>query len=157
MRQRLAGLAALALASAAALPALAAAPTYLGAWKISSAVVAPWADRSNLAADAADKTRLMGKTVTLGAHAITGPQPLACKGPHYKLSSATADLLFQGELGELQDANPKVSAAALAAQLGFTSKTISVLDTGCDIDWHFVDPHTAEIGLNDYVYTLKKP
>jgi hypothetical protein len=27
---------------------------------------------------------------------------------------------------------------------------------GCDIDWHFVDQTTAEVGLDDYVYTLKK-
>jgi len=30
------------------------------------------------------------------------------------------------------------------------------LETGCEIEFHFVDAATAEIGLNDYVYTLKK-
>jgi hypothetical protein len=30
------------------------------------------------------------------------------------------------------------------------------LETGCEIDFHFVDAATVEIGLNDYVYTLKK-
>lgn len=30
------------------------------------------------------------------------------------------------------------------------------LETGCGIDVHFVDDATAEIGLNDYVHTLKK-
>lgn len=30
------------------------------------------------------------------------------------------------------------------------------LETGCGIDVHFVHDATAEIGLNDYVYTLKK-
>lgn len=28
--------------------------------------------------------------------------------------------------------------------------------TGCEIDFHFIDDSTAEIGLNDRVYTLKK-
>ncbi len=29
------------------------------------------------------------------------------------------------------------------------------LETGCELDFHFVDDATAEIGINDYVYTLK--
>jgi hypothetical protein len=134
-----------------------AAPAYLGSWKIASAVVAPWADKANLAVNTAEKTRLIGRTVSLAPNSITGPQPFPCKGPHYKLRQFTADMLFEGQLGELQDANPKLSAAALAAKLGFTGKTVTVLDTGCEIDWHFVDAKTVEVGLNDYVYTLKKP
>jgi hypothetical protein len=27
---------------------------------------------------------------------------------------------------------------------------------GCDIDWHSIDQSTAEVGLDDYVYTMKK-
>lgn len=30
------------------------------------------------------------------------------------------------------------------------------LENGCGIDVHFVDDATAEIGLNDYVYALKR-
>jgi hypothetical protein len=29
-------------------------------------------------------------------------------------------------------------------------------EPGCEIDFHFVDATSAEIGLNDHVYTLKK-
>ena len=149
------------LATAAALAAvatsaLAAPPAYLGVWTIRSAVVAPWADKSSLAQDTAEKNRLIGKTVTLGAGAITGPQPFPCRGPHYKLSSFTPDMLFQGELGEMQSNDPKVNPAALAAQLGFAGAHITVLETGCEIDWHFVDAHTVEIGLDNYVYKLTK-
>jgi hypothetical protein len=143
------------IALSAGLTAQAAEPAYLGAWKITSAVVAPWADRAHLGV--AEKTALVGQTITLTPAAILGPQPFACKSPHYRLNDATADLLFQGELGELQQANPKLSAQSLAASLGFVGKSWKVLDTGCEIDWHFVDPHTVEIGLNDFVYTLRKP
>jgi len=152
MRAPLAIAAILALGVSVAAPA--SEPAYVGAWKITSAVVAPWADRGHL--DVAEKTALIGKTITLTPAAIFGPQPFACKGPHYHLSAASADLLFQGELDELQQSNPKVSAQALAASLGFVGKSWKVLDTGCEIDWHFVDPHTVEIGLNDFVYTLRK-
>ncbi len=27
---------------------------------------------------------------------------------------------------------------------------------GCEIDWHFIDATTLAIGLDDYVYVLKK-
>lgn len=33
---------------------------------------------------------------------------------------------------------------------------IRTLETGCGITVHFVDGTTAEVGLNNYVYTLKK-
>jgi hypothetical protein len=29
-------------------------------------------------------------------------------------------------------------------------------ETGCEIDFHYVDATTARLGLNDHVYTLKK-
>ena len=30
------------------------------------------------------------------------------------------------------------------------------LETGCEFDFHFVDATTAETGLNNTVYTLRK-
>jgi len=30
------------------------------------------------------------------------------------------------------------------------------LQTGCESDWHFVDQTTLEVGLDDYICTLKK-
>ncbi len=44
----------------------------------------------------------------------------------------------------------------LAASLGFAGSSFKTLETGCESDWHFIDPSTAETGLDDYVYTLKK-
>lgn len=38
----------------------------------------------------------------------------------------------------------------------FTSGWIKTLETGCEVEVHFVDDTTAEVGLNNYVYTLKK-
>jgi hypothetical protein len=38
----------------------------------------------------------------------------------------------------------------------FAGHSIKTLETGCAIEFHFVDATTAEIGLNDTVYTLKK-
>jgi hypothetical protein len=128
---------------------------YLGPWKLDSAVVAPWADPQDKP-DAAAMQALIGKTVTLTPAAITGPKPFACKGPHYKVSDFTADMLFEGSFGEMHDKNKSADPQKLAASLGFSGTSFKTLETGCEIDWHFVNPNTAEIGLDNYVYTLKK-
>ena len=135
--------------------ARAADPLYLGNWKISGAVAAPWADPKQKP-DSAEPARLLGKTIVFRPREIAGPSPFACKTPHYKESDFGADLIFQGAFAEMQSKNKAVDPNKLAASLGFAGKSIKTLETGCEIDFHFVDPATAEIGLNDYVYTLKK-
>lgn len=128
---------------------------YLGTWKFQSAVTAPWAD-PHQKPDVAEKEALIGKTVTLNATAITGPKVFACKGPHYKLSDFTADLLFQGAFEEMHDSDKSADPLKLAASLGFTGTSFKTLETGCEIDWHFVDSSTVEVALDDYVYILRK-
>jgi hypothetical protein len=135
--------------------ATAADTSYIGAWKLTGAVVAPWADPQRKP-DSAEMTRLLNKTVVFQAKQIAGPPPFACRAPHYKQSDVTADMLFQGAFGEMQSKDKSIDPNKLAASLGFTGKTVRTLETGCEIDFHFVDAATAEIGLNDYVYTLKK-
>jgi len=131
---------------------------YLGTWTISSAVVAPWADPASRELDVAGMKSLIGKTVVIKPGEILGPRIFACKGPKYKLEDFPADWLFQGSFGEMHDRDHSVDPATLAARLGFRGTKWKTLETGCadEIDYHFVDPNTAEIGLNDYVYTLKK-
>ena len=136
---------------AVALPVLAlgssarAADVYLGAWKLQSAVVAPWADPHQ--PDVTEKDASIGTTVTLTATAIAGPKVFACKGPHYKLSNFTADLLFQGAFEEMHDSDKSADPPKLAASLGFIGTSFKTLVTGCEIDWHFVDSSTVEAAL----------
>lgn len=151
----LAFVAAMVAIAATIVPVAAAEPFYLGAWKFTSAVVAPWADPTQQP-DEAEKNALIGKTVTLTAAAITGPRVFACKGPHYKLTNYNADLLFQGAFEEMRDNDKSVDPLKLAASLGFTGTSFKTLETGCEIDWHFVDTTTVEVALDDYVYTLQK-
>ena len=129
--------------------------SYIGTWKLTGAVVAPWADPKQKP-DSAEMTRLLNKKVVFQAKQIAGPPPLACRAPHYKESDVTADMLFQGAFEEMQSKDKSIDPDKLAASLGFAGKTIRTLETGCEIDFHFVDAATAEIGLNEYVYTLKK-
>jgi len=137
-------------------PAEAADSFFMGSWKLSGAVLAPWADPRQKP-DGAEPSRLLGQTIVFEAKEIAGPPPFACKAPHYKESDFTADMIFQGALEEMQSKNKSVDPNRMAASLGFMGNSIRTLETGCEIDFHFVDATTAEIGLNDYVYTLKKP
>ena len=128
---------------------------YVGSWTLTAAVVAPWAD-PHRKPDDAERARLLGKTLVLAPREISGPRPFACAKPQYKMTDYGPDMLFQGAFDEMRHADHKVDPKALAASLGFTGPRIRTLETGCEIDVHFVDDATAEIGLNDYVYTLKK-
>lgn len=65
-------------------------------------------------------------------------------------------MIFQGAFDEMRQSNKKVDPRTLAASLGFSGASIKTLETGCEIDFHFVDDGTAEVGLNNNVYTLKK-
>ena len=149
------------LAAGCLFPVLAADTFYLGTWKIDSAVLAPWAD-PKYPLDPAERKSLVGKIVVVGAKEITGPRQMACKGPNYRMKDYPADMLFQGAFDEMRRKDQSVDPMKLAQKLGFQGKssdqTWKTLETGCgnELDFHFVDPATAEFGLNDYVYTLKK-
>jgi hypothetical protein len=51
-----------------------------------------------------------------------------------------------------------VDPAKVATSLGFKGISWKTLETGCEagIDFHFLDQTTAAIGLDNFVYTLKK-
>ena len=134
--------------------ALAADPFYVGSWTFTTAVVAPWADPHRKPDDI--ERALMGKAVVVKVREISGPRPFACAKPQYKVTDYGPDMIFQGAFDEMQRADKKADPKTLAASLGFSDARIRTLETGCEIDVHFVDDATAEVGLSDYVYTLKK-
>lgn len=137
--------------------ALAAEAFYLGTWKIASAVPAPWAV-ALYSEDQAVAKSLVGKTITISPTGITGPQPMGCRGPRYKVLIDTAEMLFEGSFGEMRDRDKSVDPAKLAAKLGFQGSSWKTLRTGCanEVDFHFLNPATAAFGLDNFVYTLKK-
>ncbi len=150
------------LAGAIAPSACAADSFYLGTWKITSAVIAPWQVERPYGSDVAEMKTLVNKTVVIQPKAILGPRQVACKGPNYRVKDYPADMLFQGEFGEMHRRDASADPVKIAAGLGFhgPSKTMTwkTLETGCgnELDYHFLDPITAAFGLNNYVYTLKK-
>jgi hypothetical protein len=139
----------------AALVCSAADPFYFGTWKIVSATPGPWR-AADYKEDAAAMKALMGKTVTITAKGITGPRDIACRAAHYEVKEYGPDMLFQGAFGEMHDRDKSADPAKLAASVGFRGSRWKTLETGCEIDYHFIDPTTAAIGLNNYVYIFKK-
>jgi len=131
---------------------------YLGTWKITSAAVAPWQVKRPYDSDLAEMKSLVNKTVVIQAKAILGPHAFACKAPNYQVKDYPADWLFQGAFGEMHARDKSADPVKIAAQLGFHGSTWKTLETGCgnEIDYHFLDPATIAIGLNNYVYMLKK-
>ena len=148
----------LALAGALVPSAPAADPFYIGTWKITSAIVAPWQVERPYGSDVAEMKTLVNKTVVIQPKAILGPRQVACKGPNYRVKDYPADMLFQGEFGEMQRRDKSADPAKIAAGLGFRGKSWKTVETGCgnELDYHFLDPATAAFGLNNYVYILKK-
>jgi hypothetical protein len=140
---------------AAAIASKAADASFIGTWKVSAAVAAPWADPKQKP-DSAEQARLIGKTIVFKTKQITGPAPFACKAPRYKERAVAADMIFQGAFDEMRAKNKAADPDQLAASLGFAGNSIKTLETGCEIDFHFVNAATVEVGLNDTVYTLTK-
>jgi hypothetical protein len=137
-------------------PARAAEPFYLGTWKFTSAVIAPWATPAARKPNRAERDSLLGKTVSIRPKEIAGPRNFVCQRPKYVLKEYTATELFEGAFGEMRERDPAIDPGKLAAKLGFKDDHFTTLETGCEFDWHFVDQTTVKIGLNDWVYTLKK-
>jgi len=112
--------------------------------------------RPETKADGAEPSRLIGKTIVIAARQISAPRPFGCAAAHYKVSDVTPELLFEGAFDAMRSHDRTVDPTKIAASLGFTGTVIKTLETGCEIDFHFVDATTAEVGLNDYVYTKKQ-
>jgi hypothetical protein len=145
------------LAGAGIFQGVAAEASYLGTWKIASAVEAPWAD-PKWKPDPVEMKSLVGKIMVFKANEIAGPGIMACKGPNYRVVEIPAEGLFQGAFDEMHRNDKSADPLKLAQKVGFKWTSWKSLQTGCsnELDFHFVDPATAEFGLNDWVYTIKK-
>ena len=146
VRIAIAAVAALTLAN----PPAAAQGAIAGTWVIRQAqVTAPWVPQGTAPPADTYQRRLAGARITFAATRINGPAPLACRGPHYAMRDYGPDMLFQGNLTQ---------AEAQATALGFTTRPIKTLETGCEgaIDFHMLDDNTMQFALNNRIYTLDR-
>src|SRR5215475_4703764 len=99
---------------------------FAGTWKVERSEPAPWAKTPDML-DAKEIKRLVGASVEFRSNAITGPAPLACKGPHYAIRQYDADMLFQGGLAEYGD--PSTTPDKMADKIGFAKRPVETLET----------------------------
>jgi len=129
----------------------------IGKWTIAKADPAPWSDEANYPPNRKEAPKFLGKHVIFEAKQIKGPDLLACAGPNYEMKAYTADMLFQGQLGEFEQRGGK-KAEDSATALGFKTRPIQTLETGCEgaIDFHMSDADDAAFALNNMIYWLKR-
>ena len=143
-------------ALAAAMPTVASAQDHFsGGWKIETSEPAPWVAKSGMIENDEVK-RLVGASVEIRNGRIDGPAPLDCRAPHYEIKRVQAEGLFEGGLGEIADATQ--SADQIAQKLGFHTRPIASLVTGCaaEIEYHALDDDHLIFALNNSLYRLKR-
>lgn len=128
---------------------------YEGRWTIVRGEPAPWVEGKH-AIDAGEVKRLVGRHVTFEAGRIRAPSPLDCGHPHYALKHVPAEGVFQGGLAEYGD--HAVDADTLATRIGFTTRPIATLDTGCDgpLEFHATGDDELLFALDNVVYRLHR-
>jgi len=130
---------------------------FAGAWVIRSSSVAPWKDPKN-PLGASEPGQLIGKTVTFATNAVSGPAPIGCAKPVYKVETVGPDMIFEGQLAEPKDYAKNPDAVAAATKLAFADpRHIVTLDAGCtELQFHLVKLGTVAFGLNNRVYLMTR-
>ena len=126
---------------------------FAGSWKIEHSEPAPWVQTPDMT-EAKEIKRLTGTVVEFKSDRIAGPEPLACKAPHYEIKQYQADMLFQGALAEMGD--PATNPDKLADKIGFGKRPIPSLVTGCasEIEFHALDGDHLVFALNNSLYRM---
>jgi len=126
---------------------------FLGHWRQSSVVIAPWWNGSKSDKPEADP-EFADKDTVLTATSSYGPGITMCAEAIYSSTSLPLDGLFEGNLK-----NP----AADAAKLGIKGTEIPTVLQGCksstgdlELLFHLTDPDTLMLALDNMIYTLKR-
>jgi hypothetical protein len=130
---------------------------FAGTWVIRSSTVAPWKEPTN-PLGTKEEGGLVGRTVVFGTKAVTGPSPIGCAKPVYKVATGGPDMIFEGQLAEPRAWQNNADAASLAAKLGFGDPAhIATLDAGCtELQFHQMKPGVLAFGLNNRVYVMTR-
>jgi len=128
-----------------------------GSWTIERADDAPWSNDKDSRPYRKVVPDYVGKHVIFQTKRIKAPSLLACAGPHYEMKDYSADMLFQGGLGEYEQRGGK-KAEDVATTMGFKTRPIRTLETGCEhsFDFHMSDKDHAAFALDNVIYWLKR-
>ncbi len=142
-----------ALLCAAPQAARAAEISIVGRWEIVEAAAAPWIEEGKRAALNAAGKALLKLVITFSPKDVSSRHKLfTCSRVEYEATELGADAIFSGNL-------PEPNPTAAAQRLGFPRGDIPGVDVRCPnavFGFHFRDPATAMIALDDVIYTLKR-
>ena len=125
---------------------------FLGHWRQSAVVIAPWWNGKGDAPEADPEFGL--KDTVLTAASSYGPGIVNCEEAVYSPTSLPLDSLFEGGLKD---------PAKDAARLGIEGSDIPTILQGCksstgdlELLFHLTDPDTLMLALDNMIYTLKR-
>lgn len=126
-------------------PSAAAEAPLAGKWRITRAVVAPWADE----AAAGEPSLAVGATVRFRARSIVGPHPIGCQNAQFAPSDVPVEGLFQGAGLTPED----------AIALGLAGRNFSGVSVTCDsgvFEYHRADGESLLLALDNRIWTLDR-
>lgn len=128
---------------------------FMGKWKVSEGVTAPWWDKKGDTPDA----YLKNETIEFTPTSTMGPGITQCAEAIYDVKTTPVEALFEGGLQKEPTDDPWKAAEAL----GFTAKMVPVLNQGCksstgDLELQFAQKNedTLMLGLDNVLYTLTR-
>jgi hypothetical protein len=118
---------------------------WLGGWRITRGVPAPW-----IAGDPQrPATALVGQRLVFGLDAVNGPGVLGCSDARYGATRMPPEGLFQGGL--------PAPAGAAAQALGFAGFPVDGFSLACSgglFEFHAADADTLLFALDNVIWTL---
>ena len=119
---------------------------WLGTWRITHGVAAPWADSSTPVT-----AGFVGRTLTLTADRSEGPGVLACSKARIEPTSMPAEGLFQGNLPQ-----PAANAAVSVGLARFPVEGFSLSCTSGLFEFHAAEPNSVLLALDNVIWTLDR-
>lgn len=126
-----------------------------GVWTIERADPAPWVE-PDYKGDPKEIATYVGKRVEFTSNRIKAPALLNCPDPNFEMKDYSGDMIFQGSIWEkLQDVQKADDAAT---KLGFVTRPIKTLETGCEhsFDFHMADKDHAAFALDNMIYWMTR-
>jgi hypothetical protein len=119
----------------------------MGQWRMTRAVVAPWAEEG----EAKIERAWIGKNIVFKSNKVKGPGPVACANAQYEATSMPAEGLFQGGL--------PAPAVAAAQALGVAKFPVSGMSLACDtgvFEFHQAGTDALLFALDNVIWTLDR-
>lgn len=123
-------------------------PHVVGAWRVSSANIAPWVTTDSASLD---RARYIARIVRFGATTFTGLTPFDCTDARFEPTQTSPDGLFQGGL--------PTPARAAAQALGLDSVRISGVRLTCAsgiFEFHAADANHLLVAIDNVILTLDR-